>query len=745
MKSLIFFAVFSTAAVALGAELSPLPFRVVDAEYSESLDRIVMVSASPSQLHIYDGATRTETATVDLPTTPSSVSVGPDGHYAAVGHNAWISYVNLSTAKLEKTLPISIDVLDVVLAGNGYAYGFPRRDQWARVAALNLQTGAEAPHTGMSIYAGTLGKLHPGGKAIYGANNGLSPSDIEKYDISAGPVSYLYDSPYHGDYAMCGNLWMSKDGLRIFTRCGNVFRSSEVRDQDMRYNGALQGMHYLTWVAHSLSGQRVAAIDGGSSYYQTGSAADTKVNFYDYDFLNYKGSVTLPRFQAPGNSYAAHGRFVFASADGSKFFVVTQADANSGLLMDYAVTSVSASEATGTSPCSYSVTPSSPRSFGAAGGSFTASIQSDTGCVWTVSGLPSWISSAAAQGSGSGNVYFTVASNTTGQARSADISIAETPFTIIQQGCTYSLSQPGQLFSAQGGTGSVNVSTTTGCTWTASSDVDWISVTAGSTGTGNGRITYQVAANPAAARTGTLTIAGLAYTVQESAQAAPGESAGGSISHIAAGGDWRTTITLINTGTFAASFRLSFFQDSGSPMSLPLGFPQSATTLAATPFLERTLEPGATLVVVCDGVDLRTGWAQLTTGGPITAFAIFGWKMPGYDREALVPLGTRNAASYLLPFDNTSGLVTAMSVANLAAAPANIVVTIRDDKGAAVSVESIWLPALGHSAFVLAERFPKTSGDRGTLELRTPDGGRIDLLGLRFNPGAFTTIPVLPQ
>ena len=76
--------------------------------------------------------------------------------------------------------------------------------------------------------------LHPSGDYIYGADQGIFPSDIEKYDIRSGNLIYLYDSPYHGDYAMGGNLWISEDGLRIFTALGNVFRSSVNQDTDMK-------------------------------------------------------------------------------------------------------------------------------------------------------------------------------------------------------------------------------------------------------------------------------------------------------------------------------------------------------------------------------------------------------------------------------------------------------------------------------------------------------------------------------
>ena len=71
------------------------------------------------------------------------------------------------------------------MANNKWAYVFPKDDQWeyVRCINLNISTDNEANSTGGSMYAGTKGRLHPSGKFIYGADNGLSPSDIEKYDI----------------------------------------------------------------------------------------------------------------------------------------------------------------------------------------------------------------------------------------------------------------------------------------------------------------------------------------------------------------------------------------------------------------------------------------------------------------------------------------------------------------------------------------------------------------------------------
>jgi hypothetical protein len=57
-----------------------------------------------------------------------------------------------------------------------------------------------------------------------------------------------------------------------------------------------------------------------------------------------------------------------------------------------------------------------------------------------------------------------------------------------------------------------------GCGWTTVSKVSWITVTGGSSGTGNGSVTYSVApyTGRAKRRSGTVTIAGLTFTVKQS-------------------------------------------------------------------------------------------------------------------------------------------------------------------------------------------------------------------------------------
>ncbi len=82
--------------------------------------------------------------------------------------------------------------------------------------------------------------------------------------------------------------------------------------------------------------------------------------------------------------------------------------------------------------------------------------------------------------------------------------------------CTYTLSAAMASFTETGGSGSVNITSAAGCPWTATSNTSWITLSSGSPGSGNGTLNFTVAANTGLARTGTITVAGQTFTVNQS-------------------------------------------------------------------------------------------------------------------------------------------------------------------------------------------------------------------------------------
>ena len=133
---------------------------------------------------------------------------------------------------------------------------------------------------------------------------------------------------------------------------------------------------------------------------------------------------------------------------------------------------------------------------------------------------------------------YTVAANTSTSPRTGTLTIAGLTATVTQAGaCAYTVAPTTQSVLAAGGSHSAAVTTTSGCGWTGvSNNMTWITVTSGSSGTGNGTVSYTVAANTStSSRTGTLTIAGQTATVTQ-AGACPYSCRADDANGLAAGG-----------------------------------------------------------------------------------------------------------------------------------------------------------------------------------------------------------------
>jgi hypothetical protein len=183
----------------------------------------------------------------------------------------------------------------------------------------------------------------------------------------------------------------------------------------------------------------------------------------------------------------------------------------------------SISQSASAAGCTYSV---SPGSFSAAAGGDTLTVRVTTGasCAWTAASAASWIAlSSAASATGPGAATFSIAASSA--SRSGSVVVGGQTVAVSQGGaappppCTFSISPDSAPVAAAGGGGKVTVAAAAGCAWSASSNApSWLTITAGTSGSGGGEVSYQAAATTAA-RSGTLTIAGKTFTVNQQATA----------------------------------------------------------------------------------------------------------------------------------------------------------------------------------------------------------------------------------
>jgi hypothetical protein len=219
------------------------------------------------------------------------------------------------------------------------------------------------------------------------------------------------------------------------------------------------------------------------------------------------------------------------------------------------------------------------------------------------------------------------------------------------------------------------------------------------------------------------------------------------IPQIADGGNWKTTIILVNLNPGAESrYKILFHGDDGSDKPFPLVGLGSRSTVSGV------IQPRGSVTFETTAVSatLNQGWAELDLLGTdeVGIMAVFGTQgIPGRpDYEATVIGETGIQYDGIIAFDNSGGFVTSMAVLNPNAfATSTVPVRIYDQVGTLLREETMSLQAGRKVAFATTDRWPETRGKRGTIHF---DGSLTSwaVLGLRFHPGgAFTTVAFMDR
>jgi hypothetical protein len=172
--------------------------------------------------------------------------------------------------------------------------------------------------------------------------------------------------------------------------------------------------------------------------------------------------------------------------------------------------------------CTFSLSPASSSPTYAGGQQQVTVNGSPAGCRgnWSASANVAWLSVSPASGAPGASTSVDWTQNP-GSARSGTATIGGQTFSVNQgaaPACTFSLSPVSASPTASAGQQSVTVSgSPSGCqgTWSATSNAAWLTVTPGS-GSPGGSTTVSWSTNAGDARTGTATIGGQTFTVNQS-------------------------------------------------------------------------------------------------------------------------------------------------------------------------------------------------------------------------------------
>jgi hypothetical protein len=303
-----------------------IPFDVIDAQYDPAHDRIIMVSSRPEHaVVIYDPEDGTFEK-VPLDPEPTCLYYQPETGHVAIGHEAYISYVNLLSMTVEKIIDIPIYVFDIVLSKYSWAYA---TSTWNTIEAFSVDL--ENNNIAQSHMASprSVGEFDYSGDFMYLSQGSSFPGEIEKYDISGGEAVKLDWSGWFHDYPVNGQFWMSQDRRWIFTRGKCVYKTSDYNSTDLKPVKEWEEGHKFDYIYHASSLDKVLVIDRNE--YGVYSD-DFHLLFYDDAYFNYKGAIKLEAQYPlpPYTNIKFEARFVFAHSYLKKLYVLIVEEGDNG-------------------------------------------------------------------------------------------------------------------------------------------------------------------------------------------------------------------------------------------------------------------------------------------------------------------------------------------------------------------------------------------------------------------------------
>lgn len=178
-----------------------------------------------------------------------------------------------------------------------------------------------------------------------------------------------------------------------------------------------------------------------------------------------------------------------------------------------------------TTPCAFTIT-GGTASFSGTGGTGSLNVFVPAGCAWTAIPDVPWVTvTSGTSGSGNGFIGFSVSPNATATSRTGILNIGFVQFVISQSAaptCNYQVIPTNLNPPANGGVVTVNVTTGSGCNWTANGSATWLSFPSGQSGSGTGALSLAIAANSSTdIRTAAITVAGVTVTFTQVAAGVP--------------------------------------------------------------------------------------------------------------------------------------------------------------------------------------------------------------------------------
>jgi hypothetical protein len=208
---------------------------------------------------------------------------------------------------------------------------------------------------------------------------------------------------------------------------------------------------------------------------------------------------------------------------------------------------------------------------------------------------------------------------------------------------------------------------------------------------------------------------------------------------VLAGGGWETLMTFVNMSNAPAHFTLTFYDDNGNAVNMPLTNPDGSVSRFAAVNFSMDANTSQELVVANVDNSVNFAWAYLSFPGntaPIGGMAV----VRTYDSSGNIFNETTEALSniqdydFFAPYDNLQGVATGLIVLNPGASlTATVRISAQDANGNELVRDSFLLAAGARATILLPDAYKLLAGTSGKLRV-TGDTNQLSAIVYRISP-----------
>ncbi len=296
-----------TRQAAYVSQVKNLDYTAIDAEYSAYLNKLVIISSKPNQLHIIDPETKAEQIVL-LPQIPLCLALDKSGRYAAIGYDGWVSTLDLSNIGSLKNFASGASVKDVAIKPPFvYFVAAAQNENSGLVYTLDSNSGVKNTDSNWrnrNVYKISLDVSQD----VLMAN---SYSNFLTFSVTGNIALYRTESRTTDTD---GGFWLTEEGAKTVVKSGNVYNNS-----DFSYAGRFSELSTVQSASHSVILKKLFIIPKSLSSY--GKSVGDSIQVYDDQYLAFERTIAIPDMIANGRK-KAYGKYAFASTDGKSLYVV---------------------------------------------------------------------------------------------------------------------------------------------------------------------------------------------------------------------------------------------------------------------------------------------------------------------------------------------------------------------------------------------------------------------------------------